>query len=217
MTTSSPRDKTFNVPERLLTPTAASKAKFNRTTPDGNADDSNVPNERGDFSADGKLKRRTVSSLDLDRLSRPKKTVSRGSSANRGFPDGGSGKLTRASSVTHLATPSPKHPVRQTRTRSRDDARSSMPARPTPEGREVIKRTKETPKPRPASAVGMPRTNQQTKKPVEPTKPKATPKPKTEPKGPIANSTPKIDTNKTKPDNYFNRMINKQKKYCNLM
>ena len=198
MTTSSPRDKTFNVPERLLTPTAASKAKFNRTTPDGNADDSNVPNERGDFSADGKLKRRTVSSLDLDRLSRPKKTVSRGSSANRGFPDGGSGKLTRASSVTHLATPSPKHPVRQTRTRSRDDARSSMPARPTPEGREVIKRTKETPKPRPASAVGMPRTNQQTKKPVEPTKPKATPKPKTEPKGPIANSTPKIDTNKTK-------------------
>merc|ERR1712131_403261 len=88
LTTSSPRDKTFNVPERLLTPTAASKAKFNRTTPDGNADDSNVPNERGDFY--GKLKRRTVSSLDLDRLSRPKKTVSRGSSANRGLPDGGS-------------------------------------------------------------------------------------------------------------------------------
>ena len=179
-----------------MTPTAASKAKFNRTTPDGNADDSNVPNERGDF--DGKLKRRTVSSLDLDRLSRPKKTVSRGSSANRGLPDGGSGKLTRASSVTHLATPSPKHPVRQTRTRSRDDARSSMPARPTPEGREVIRRTKDTSKPRPASAVGMPRTNQN-KKPVEQSKPKVTPKPKTEPKGPIANSTPKIDTNKTKP------------------
>merc|ERR1711990_1434481 len=209
LTTSSPREKTFNVPERLLTPTAASKAKFNRTTPDGNADDSNVPNERGDFSADGKLKRRTVSSLDLDRLSRPKKTVSRGSSANRGFPDGGSGKLTRASSVTHLATPSPKHPVRQTRTRSRDDARSSMPARPTPEGREVIKRTKETPKPRPASAVGMPRTNQQTKKPVEQTKPKATPKPKTEPKGPIANSTPKIDTNKTKPKSQTKSSDNK--------
>ena len=72
-----------------------------------------------------------------------------------------------------------------------------MPARPTPEGREVIRRTKDTSKPRPASAVGMPRTNQQTKKPE--TKPKATPKPKTEPKGPIANSTPKIDTNKTKP------------------
>ena len=74
-----------------------------------------------------------------------------------------------------------------------------MPARPNPEGREVIKRTKDIPKQRPASAVGMPRTNQQTKKPVEQTKPKATPKPKTEPKGPIANSTPKIDTNKTKP------------------
>ena len=51
------------MPERLLTPTAASKAK--RHTPEGSSvDDMAKVGEMGD----AKLKRRTVSSIDINRL-----------------------------------------------------------------------------------------------------------------------------------------------------
>ena len=59
----SPRQHGGTVPERLLTPTAASKAK--RHTPEGSSvDDMAKVGEMGD----AKLKRRTVSSIDINRL-----------------------------------------------------------------------------------------------------------------------------------------------------
>merc|ERR1712106_371693 len=179
----SPRGQ-YIVPERLLTPTASSKAK--RHTPEGSAattDDVGKVSEMGD----GKLKRRTVSSMDINRLAQPKRSISK----DRGAPDGGGsgGSLTRARSIQNLS------PRTKTTNRSRQSSFDNSP-RTAPDGaptntsntararrtsresggaKAKTTKTVETPKPK---AEAFTTTTTVTKKPTTADKQK-TPKPKT--------------------------------------
>merc|ERR1712106_25410 len=211
----SPRGQ-YIVPERLLTPTASSKAK--RHTPEGSAattDDVGKVSEMGD----GKLKRRTVSSMDINRLAQPKRSISK----DRGAPDGGGscfggglggggGSLTRARSIQNLS------PRTKTTNRSRQSSFDNSP-RTAPDGaptntsntararrtsresggaKAKTTKTVETPKPK---AEAFTTTTTVTKKPTTADKQK-TPKPKTtstpmvNKETPLAKSTPKVQVAK---------------------
>merc|ERR1712123_90167 len=211
----SPRGQ-YIVPERLLTPTASSKAK--RHTPEGSAattDDVGKVSEMGD----GKLKRRTVSSMDINRLAQPKRSISK----DRGAPDGGGsgfggglggggGSLTRARSIQNLS------PRTKTTNRSRQSSFDNSP-RTAPDGaptntsntararrtsrenggaKAKTTKTVETPKPKAEASTAA---TTVTKKPTTGDKQK-TPKPKTtstpmvNKETPLAKSTPKVQVAK---------------------
>merc|ERR1712106_657828 len=212
----SPRGQ-YIVPERLLTPTASSKAK--RHTPEGSAattDDVGKVSEMGD----GKLKRRTVSSMDINRLAQPKRSISKdrgapdggGSGFGGGLGGGGGGRLTRARSIQNLS------PRTKTTNRSRQSSFDNSP-RTAPDGaptntsntararrtsresggaKAKTTKTVETPKPK---AEAFTTTTTVTKKPTTADKQK-TPKPKTtstpmvNKETPLAKSTPKVQVAK---------------------
>ena len=164
-------------------------------------DDSAKVNEMGD----GKLKRRTVSSVDINRLAQPK--TSRSVSKDRSAPEGGSmGTLSRARSIQNL---SPRAKTTRTRQTSFDNAPRTAPdgaSRP----RRASRESSTTPRSQSAKpSKTTPRTTAAPKPPVE--KPKVekpkvekakTEKPKVEkkietpkvPKTPSAPPTKKLDT-----------------------
>merc|ERR1712106_327471 len=212
----SPRGQ-YIVPERLLTPTASSKAK--RHTPEGSAattDDVGKVSEMGD----GKLKRRTVSSMDINRLAQPKRSISKdrgapdggGSGFGGGLGGGGGGSLTRARSIQNLS------PRTKTTNRSRQSSFDNSP-RTAPDGaptntsntararrtsresggaKAKTTKTVETPKPKAEASTTA---TTVTKKPTTADKQK-TPKPKTtstpmvNKETPLAKSTPKVQVAK---------------------
>ena len=172
-------------------------------------DDSSKVNEMGD----GKLKRRTVSSVDINRLAQPK--TSRSVSKDRSAPEGGSmGTLSRARSIQNL---SPRTKTTRSRQTSFDNAPRTAPdgaSRPRRTSRESsatprsqsAKPSKTTPKttatPKPPvekPKVEKPKVEKPKEKKVEKPKKSETPKvpktPSAPPKKldtPLAKSTPKV-------------------------
>merc|ERR1712106_1166806 len=211
----SPRGQ-YIVPERLLTPTASSKAK--RHTPEGSAattDDVGKVSEMGD----GKLKRRTVSSMDINRLAQPKRSISKdrgapdggGSGFGGGLGGGGGGSLTRARSIQNLS------PRTKTTNRSRQSSFDNSP-RTAPDGaptntsntararrtsresggaKAKTTKTVETPKPKAASTTATTVTKKPTTADKQKTpKPKTTSTPMVNKETPLAKSTPKVQVAK---------------------
>merc|ERR1712123_279726 len=181
----SPRGQ-YIVPERLLTPTASSKAK--RHTPEGSAattDDVGKVSEMGD----GKLKRRTVSSMDINRLAQPKRSISK----DRGAPDGGGngfgGSLTRARSIQNLS------PRTKTTHRSRQSSFDNSP-RTAPDGAPTntsnTARTRRTSRESGGAKAKTTKTGETPKTP----KPKTTSTPMVNKETPLAKSTPKVQVAK---------------------
>merc|ERR1711892_1030663 len=142
---------------------------------------------------DGKLKRRTVSSMDINRLAQPKRSISK----DRGAPDGGGsgfggglggggGSLTRARSIQNLS------PRTKTTDRSRQSSFDNSP-RTAPDGAPT--NTSNTARARRTSRESG-GAKAKTTKTVETPKPKTTSTPMVNKETPLAKSTPKVQVAK---------------------
>merc|ERR1712106_733207 len=168
---------------------------------------------------DGKLKRRTVSSMDINRLAQPKRSISKdrgapdggGSGFGGGLGGGGGGSLTRARSIQNLS------PRTKTTNRSRQSSFDNSP-RTAPDGaptntsntararrtsresggaKAKTTKTVETPKPKAASTTATTVTKKPTTADKQKTpKLKTTSTPMVNKETPLAKSTPKVQVAK---------------------